>query len=85
MNWKKISRQSGWVYLVGAGPGDLGLMTLKGKMCLENSDVVIYDALVSPLLLDFAPAGADHIYVGKRSGCHRITQKEISRFRVSSG
>ena len=83
MNQKKISRQSGWVYLVGAGPGDIGLMTLKGKMCLENSDVVIYDALVSPLLLDFAPAGTDHIYVGKRSGCHTIPQKEINQLLIA--
>lgn len=83
MNGNKISRQSGWVYLVGAGPGDPGLLTLKGKACLEAADVVVYDALVSPLLLDFAPSDADLVYVGKRSGNHCIVQKEINDLLVA--
>lgn len=85
MNGNHIARRSGWVYLVGAGPGDPGLLTLKGKMCLEAADVVVYDALVSPLLLDFAPSDARVVYVGKRSGRHCIPQKEINELLIAHG
>src|SRR4051812_45143023 len=56
----------GKVYLIGAGPGDPGLLTLKGRDGLRSADVVIYDALVNPQLLDWCRPGAQKIYVGKR-------------------
>lgn len=65
------------VYLVGAGPGDPELLTLKGRRCLESADVVLYDHLAAPALLDFAPATAERIYVGKKRGDHAFTQAEI--------
>jgi uroporphyrinogen III methyltransferase/synthase len=65
------------VYLVGAGPGDPELLTLKGRRCLESADVVLYDHLASPALLDFAPASAERIYVGKKRGDHAFSQTEI--------
>ncbi|HYP04607.1 MAG TPA: uroporphyrinogen-III C-methyltransferase, partial [Bryobacteraceae bacterium] len=65
------------VYLVGAGPGDPELLTLKGRRCLESAEVVLYDHLASPALLDFAPATAERIYVGKKRGDHAFSQTEI--------
>ena len=58
----------GMVYLVGAGPGDAGLMTLRGAELLARADVVVYDALVNGDLLRLAPSGAELIFAGKRSG-----------------
>ncbi len=66
------------VYLVGAGPGDPGLMTLKGLECLAKADVVIYDYLAAPALLKHAAAGAELIYVGKKGGDHTLPQDEIN-------
>src|SRR5713226_7804513 len=68
----------GKVYLVGAGPGDPELITLKGLRCLHAADVVIYDRLVSPLLLEEAPSQARRVFVGKESGCHSMKQKDIN-------
>ncbi len=68
----------GKVYLVGAGPGDPGLITVKGLECLRKADVVIYDRLVDDSLLGEAPAGTEKIYVGKGRGCHALEQKEIN-------
>jgi uroporphyrinogen III methyltransferase/synthase len=62
------------VYLVGAGPGDPGLITLKGKKALEHADVVLHDHLASERLLDFAPPHAARIYVGKKRSHHEFTQ-----------
>jgi uroporphyrin-III C-methyltransferase len=62
----------GKVYLVGAGPGDPGLMTLKGKALLECADVVIYDALVSPQILAAINPQAERIDAGKRKGRHSL-------------
>lgn len=68
--------------LVGAGPGDAELITLKGVKALSLADVILYDALVNPEILDFAPLHAKKIYVGKRSGKHAYTQEEINELIV---
>jgi len=67
--------------LVGAGPGDPDLITLKGIKALRQADVVLYDALISKELLDHAPR-AEKIYVGKRRGIHRFSQEEINEMIV---
>ena len=68
----------GKVYLVGAGPGDPGLITVKGLECIKIADVVIYDYLASPSLLKYASAGAEIIYVGKKGGDHTLSQEGIN-------
>src|SRR6266700_3499129 len=72
----------GKVYLIGAGPGDPGLLTLKGRDALAKADVVVYDALVNPRLLEWVKANAPKIYVGKRGGHHASDQKEINELLV---
>ncbi len=72
----------GKVYLIGAGPGDPGLLTLKGKRCLEEADVVVYDYLANPRLLRYARSDAELIYVGKQAGRHTLPQEEIGRLLV---
>src|ERR1051326_1754038 len=72
----------GRVYLIGAGPGDPGLLTLKGRELLAKADVIIYDALIHPQLLEWAKAGAAKIFVGKRGGRHSKEQKEINELLV---
>jgi uroporphyrinogen III methyltransferase/synthase len=72
----------GKVYLVGAGPGDTGLMTLRGAELLGRADVVIYDALINGDILRLAPPAAEMIYAGKRSGDHAIPQDELNRMLV---
>ena len=69
----------GMVYLVGAGPGDYRLITLKGKECLEKADVVICDYLADKRLLSFAPENVEYIYVGKQAGNHAMKQEAISQ------
>ena len=64
--------------LVGAGPGDIELITLKGLNALKTADVVLYDALVNKELLEFAPKNALKIYVGKRNHQHAYTQDQIN-------
>ncbi|RYG70927.1 uroporphyrinogen-III C-methyltransferase [bacterium] len=66
------------VSLVGAGPGDIGLLTIRGLEILKSAEVVVYDALVNPELIDFASDSAEKIYVGKRAGAHSMTQDEIN-------
>ena len=73
---------AGRVYLIGAGPGDPGLLTLRGKALLARADVVVYDHLVSPRLLEYAPARAERLYVGKQAGAHTLSQEEINRLLV---
>lgn len=70
------------ITLVGAGPGDAELITLKGIKALQTADVVLYDALVNDEILDFAPANAVKVYVGKRSGDHSFSQDNINRLMV---
>ena len=72
----------GKVYLVGAGPGDSGLITVKGAECLKKADVVIYDYLSDPGLLRYAPDSAERIYVGKEASHHTLEQHEINALLV---
>ncbi len=69
--------------LVGAGPGDPDLLTLKGLKALQAADVVLYDALANEELLQYVPAHAPRIYVGKRAGSHKMTQEDINRLIVA--
>ena len=70
------------ITLVGAGPGDVDLITIKGIKALKTADVVLYDALVNEELLDFAPGHAAKVYVGKRSGDHTFSQDAINKLMV---
>jgi uroporphyrin-III C-methyltransferase len=72
----------GSVTLVGAGPGDPGLLTLAGRDALSQADVVLYDRLANPALLDWTSADCLHIPVGKFPGCHPIPQEEINALLV---
>lgn len=72
----------GICYLVGAGPGDPGLLTLRGRDCLARADVVIYDYLSNPELLRHAPAAAERLYVGKKAGAHTLSQDGINALLV---
>src|SRR2546430_14775064 len=82
----KLSAASdnGTVYLVGAGPGDPGLITVRGMKLLEQAQVVVYDALSDPRLLAHAP-DAELIYVGKRAAAHSMTQEQINALLVKLG
>ncbi len=73
---------TGVVYLVGAGPGDAGLLTMRGGELLARADVVVYDALVNPDLLRLAPTEAEFIYGGKRSRDHAIPQGDLNQLLV---
>jgi uroporphyrinogen III methyltransferase / synthase len=73
--------KKGKVFLVGAGPGDLGLVTLHAKECIENADVIIFDHLANPEILGWARDGAEIIYAGKQPGESR-TQKEINSLLI---
>ncbi len=76
------ARRPGRVFLVGAGPGDPDLLTLKGQACLRASDVIVYDALVDKRVLEHAHPGATLVYAGKREGHHSRPQEEISALLV---
>jgi len=73
----------GKVYLVGAGPGDPGLMTVRGLQLLRDAQVVVYDQLVNPLLLEEVSPQAQQIFVGKQAGRHSIAQNEINEVLVN--
>ena len=73
---------SGFVTLVGAGPGDAGLLTVKGREAIEQAEVVVYDALVGDGIMDLIPADAEVINVGKRSGNHTVPQDGINQILV---
>ena len=79
---RKLQKTEGKVWLVGAGPGDPGLLTLKGKAVLEQAEVVVYDALVGQGVLTMMPENAELIHVGKRSSNHSVPQEEINRILV---
>ena len=76
-------KHTGTVHLVGAGPGDAGLLTLRGAELLGRADVVVYDALVNPDLLRLAPKTAEMIYGGKRSRDHAIPQEDLNQLLVA--
>ncbi|MDZ7665960.1 MAG: uroporphyrinogen-III C-methyltransferase [Desulfotignum sp.] len=82
MTKKPGNIQAGKVYLIGAGPGDPGLLTLKAKSCIEQADVVVYDYLASPSFLSYASKEAQCIYVGKKGGDHTLTQDKINQLLV---
>jgi len=75
-------KTTGKCFLVGAGPGDLGLVTLRAKECIEQAEVVVYDYLCNPEMLKWAPDGAEVIYAGKKAGAHTLTQDEINALLV---
>jgi uroporphyrinogen III methyltransferase / synthase len=76
-----MKASAGKVFIVGAGPGDAGLLTLRGKECLEQADVVVYDALANAVLLEHAPR-AEHIFAGKKTERHTLLQEEINELLV---
>jgi uroporphyrinogen III methyltransferase / synthase len=75
---KKIGR----CYLVGAGPGDLGLVTLRARQLIERAEVLVYDYLCNPEMLAWAPENAEIIYAGKKAGAHTLEQDEINGLLV---
>src|SRR6266540_2009756 len=78
-----IPMTCGKVYLVGAGPGDPGLLTVRGLELLRSAQVIVYDQLVNPALLDEAAPTAIKIFVGKRAGRHCIAQEEINQVLIA--
>ncbi|MBH0184598.1 MAG: uroporphyrinogen-III C-methyltransferase, partial [Nitrospira sp.] len=76
-------RVNGKVYLVGAGPGDPKLLTLRGKECLERADVVLYDYLANPAILTHVPDHAERLYVGRRGKGKYPAQDEINRLLIA--
>jgi uroporphyrin-III C-methyltransferase len=79
---KRRDARRGTVYLVGAGPGDPGLLTIKARDLLATCDVAVYDYLVNPEILRHAPSRAERIYVGKVGGGRQTEQAEINRLLV---
>src|SRR6266550_372242 len=74
--------KTGVVYLVGAGPGDPGLVTLRAKECIENADVIVYDHLANPEMLNWAREDAEIVYAGKEAGEPQLSQQEINRLLI---
>lgn len=77
--------KEGIVYLVGAGPGDPGLITVKGLECIKKAEVLVYDRLVSKRLLSYVPKNCEMIYVGKLPDRHTLRQEEINQLLVDKG
>lgn len=73
-----MKKGSGKVYLVGAGPGDIGLLTVKGMKCLQKAEVVVYDLHLNAQVLNYINHDAEFIYAGKQGGHHTMTQDEIN-------
>ena len=68
--------------LVGAGPGDPDLISVKGVKALKQANVILYDALIDPILLNYAKKDCQKVYVGKRAGIHSLSQEEINQLIV---
>lgn len=79
---KMTSFKRGHVSLVGAGPGDPDLLTIKALRCIENSDVVVYDRLVSKEIIGLIPEGVELVYVGKAKGKHSVPQSETNQLLI---
>jgi uroporphyrinogen III methyltransferase/synthase len=77
-----MAEKGGKCFLVGAGPGDLGLLTLRAKECIERAEVIVYDYLCNPEMLRWAPETAELIFAGKKAGAHTMTQDEINALLV---
>ena len=73
------------VYLVGAGPGDPGLLTLRGRELLERCDALVYDRLADPRIVAMANPSAERVYAGKEAGRHALTQDETNALLVELG
>ena len=73
-----MANKKGQCFLVGAGPGDIGLVTLRAKECIEHADVIVYDYLCNPEMLRWAPENAELIFAGKKAGAHTLSQDEIN-------
>lgn len=76
------TKQKGIVYLVGAGPGDPGLMTMRGMQVLRHAEVLVYDYLANPSFIKEVPEYCERIYVGKKAGAHTLRQEEINALIV---
>ena len=83
MDTSKSKSGAAKVYLVGAGPGDLGLVTLRAKECIEQANVIVYDHLANPEMLSWAREDAEIIYAGKEAGKHALKQDEINALLVT--
>jgi uroporphyrinogen III methyltransferase/synthase len=79
---EKKRKSAGKVYLVGAGPGDLGLVTLRAKECIEQADAIVYDHLANPEMLGWAREDTETIYAGKKAGEHALNQEEINKLII---
>ncbi len=77
-----MTNNKGMVYLIGAGPGDPGLLTIKGLECIKEADVIVYDRLAGPRLLNHCQPDAECIYVGKKTDRHTLSQENISQLLV---
>jgi uroporphyrin-III C-methyltransferase len=83
VNNSNINSNKGLLTVIGAGPGDVDLITVKAIKVLKAADVVLYDALVNEELLDYVNPKAEQIFVGKRRGCYRYQQEQINELIVS--
>ena len=77
-----MSKKKGKVYLVGAGPGDVGLLTVKGLRCLERAEAVVYDFHLNAQILNYINHDAEFIYAGKRGGHHAMAQGDINSMLI---
>ena len=78
-----VDSNKGKVVLVGAGPGDVGLLTLSGKQWLQKANVILYDHLVNPDMVRFTQKSAQMIYVGKKEGVASMEQEQINHLLIS--
>ena len=79
---EKSRKKEGICHLAGAGPGDLGLVTLRTRELVEQAEVIVYDYLCNPAILAWAPPAAEIIYAGKKAAQHTLTQEQINALLV---